>query len=858
MKSATIAAFATLLVLTGLTASDGAARISARFATPATPSAQTPLTLRPAVFRTNPTPLAPSAVHTPSVNVRAGAPVATISDDALTEVVKNTCIGCHSDRRKQGNLSLETFDMATVAAELPEVAEKMIGKLRAGMMPPPGRKRPDGDTLQQLAQSLERVMDAKYAANPNPGSRAFQRLNRAEYQQSVHDLLALDIDASSWLPLDTKSANFDNIADVQMPSATTLDSYMDAAAEISRLAVGDPNATPTSQSYRVPRLASQLEPLEGAPRGTRGGVSVIHTFPADGEYTFAITLHVVPTGQLYGSASPFDERIEVSVNGERVALLDIDRGMSQADPEGMDITTVRIPLKAGPQRITATFLRTFEGPVNDVIAPIGHSIADTQIGAQGGITILPHLQNFTVTGPFNPTGVSDTPSRRLIFSCRPLAPSEARPCAESIITRLGAAAYRRQLDKSDLDGIMAFYDEAVQDGGGFELGVRTALEALLSSPHFIFRVEQVPAGAKPGDRIAIDQFDLASRLSFFLWGSAPDSTLLALARRGQLSDTAVLSKQTMRMIADPRSEALATRFAAQWLRLQDIEKVHPDALQHPDFHGQLAEDMQHETELFFYNLVKENRSILEMLNADYTFVNETLAQHYGMPGVVGTEFRRVMYPDASRTGLLGHASVLTLTSHANRTSPVLRGKWVMEVIMGTPPPPPPPNVPDLEKTGEAVEGRMLTTRERMEMHRANASCKSCHQFIDPIGLALDNFDVTGKWRIRENGSPLDTRGDFYDGTAIQSPTELAAALLKRPTPIVRNFALNLMAYAVGRRMEYTDNPAIRRIEAAAKAKDYKMDEFILGVVKSDAFRFKLLPVAQADEEAEATVSNRGR
>jgi hypothetical protein len=876
MKHTTAAGLTLLAVTLGVTATNRAVTSSAQFATPSnvhgairipvTPVARDITPNAGAAIRSRPPAPHPRGVL-PNGTASNGAsyrPVhsparlsTTMSDDALTAVVKSTCTNCHSDRRKQGNLSLESFDMATVSTESPEVAEKIIGKLRAGMMPPPGRKRPAGDTLDQLASSLERVMDARYASNPTPGSRAFQRLNRAEYERSIHDLLGLDIDASSWLPLDTKSANFDNIADAQMPSATLLDSYLDAASEISRLAVGDAKSGPTSQSYKVPRLASQLEPLEGAPRGTRGGVSVVHNFPADGEYTFAITLHAVPTGQLYGSAAPFDEQIEVSVNGARVALLDIDRGMSQADPDGMDITTVKIPVRAGPQRITATFLRTFEGPVNDVVAPIGHSIADTQIGAQSGVTILPHLQNFTVTGPFNATGVSDTPSRRMIFTCRPTTPAEARPCAERIIAQLGARAYRRPLDAADRDALMAFYDDGLEDGG-FELGVRHALEAMLASPHFIFRIEEVPEGAKAGARVALDQEDLASRLSFFLWGAAPDSTLTSLARRGLLADTAMLVKQTRRMLADPRAEALATRFAAQWLRLQDIEKVHPDALQYPDFHGQLADAMRRETELFFYNLVRDNGSVLEMVNANYTYVNELLAKHYGMTGVVGSEFRKVLYPDNSRSGLLGHASVLTLTSHANRTSPVLRGKWVMEVLMGTPPPPPPPNVPDLEKVGEAKEGRMLTTRERMEAHRANASCNSCHQFIDPIGLALDNFDVTGRWRIRENGSPLDTRGDFYDGTAIASPHELQQVLLKRPTPLVRNFALNLMAYAVGRRMEYYDNPAIRRIEATAKTHDYRISDFIEGVVKSDAFRFKQIPVTQADSEVDAATTRSGR
>ena len=765
----------------------------------------------------------------------------TLERETLNEVVDKTCAGCHSEKRRSGELVLEGFDIGTIGKDAPETAEKMIGKLRTGMMPPPGRARPGGDTLLLLAQTLEKTMDAQAILNPNAGSRVFQRLNRAEYSQSIHDLLNLDVSASSWLPLDTKSANFDNIADAQTPSATVLDGYLDAASDISRLAVGDPNASTSTTTYKIARLASQLERAPGAPTGTRGGESVVHNFPADGAYVFTITLHAIPTGQLYGGTAPFDEQIEVSVNGERVSLLDIDRGMSQADPNGMDIKTNPIRVRAGPQRVSATFIRKFEGPVNDIIAPLDHSIADTQIGSQSGITILPHVQNFSVTGPYNPTGVSDTPSRRRIFVCRPTSAAESRPCAERIVRSLGDEAYRRPLTASDVTSIMSFYDTGAKDGG-FELGVRMALEAILSSPHFIFRVEEVPTATKAGTRIAVNPIDLASRLSFFLWGAPPDSQLIAAARRGSLSDTAGLVREARRMIADPRSEALATRFAAQWLRLQDIEKVHPDVVQYPNFHEQLADDMRHETELFFYNLVKQNRSALEMYTADYSFMNEALAKHYGIEGVVGPEFRKVQYPDSTRRGLLGQGSILTLTSHANRTSPVLRGKWVMEVLMGSPPPPPPPNVPDLDKTGEHVDGRMLTTRERMEIHRASPSCRSCHLFMDPIGLSLDNFDVTGRWRIKENGQPLDTQGDFYDGTKISSPLELQQALVKRPIPLVRTFTQNLMAYALGRRVEYYDNPAIRKIEAAARADNYKMDDFILGVIKSDAFRARSLPM----------------
>ena len=766
-----------------------------------------------------------------------------IAPEALTRVMGRTCGGCHSAVRKSGGLVLQGFDVAA-AADQAEVAEKVIGKLSTGMMPPPGRARPGGDTLAALQATLERLVDARAAQRPEPGPRAFQRLNRAEYERSIRDLLTLEVDAGKWLPLDTKSANFDNIADAQLPSATVLDAYLDAASEIARLAVGDPAAAPTSATYKVARLASQVAQAEGAPTGTRGGVAATHIFPADGEYVFAVTLHAIPTGQLYGSAAPFDEVLEIAIDGERVATLEVDRWMSQADANGMELRTPPIRVRAGAQRISAAFVRTFEGPVNDLIAPIGHSIADTQIGSDGGITILPHLRDLAVLGPYRPTGVSETASRRRIFTCRPLAPAEARPCATRILTALGTAAYRRPVTASDVEALLRFYDEGARQGG-FESGVRLALEALLSSPHFVFRVEARPPAAKGADRYVLGDVELASRLSFFLWGAPPDSALLAAARRGALSTPRGVQAQARRMLADPRAEALATRFAAQWLRLQDIDKVHPDALQYPDFHEQLGRDMRRETELLFAGIVREDRPVLELFSADYTYVNEALARHYGIPGVTGPGFRRVAYPDDRRAGMLGHASILTLTSHANRTSPVLRGKWVMEVLLGSPPPPPPPGIPDLEETKEASEGRLLTTRERMEMHRANVSCRSCHQFIDPIGLALDNFDVTGRWRLRENGMPLDTRGDFYDGTPVATPAALRRALLARPAPLLRAFTRNLMAYATGRRVEHYDMPAIRRIVQDAAPGGHRFADLVTGVVMSDAFRARRVSVASA-------------
>ena len=763
-----------------------------------------------------------------------------LSNETLDKVIQNTCAACHNDGLRIGEMSLDSFTVEN-AAKNAQLAEKMILKLRAGMMPPPGEDRPKGDTLQVLVATLENILDKAASQNPNPGVRTFQRLNRAEYERSIKDLLTLDVDASKWLPLDTKSANFDNIADVQVPSATLLDSYLDAASEIARLTVGDAKTAITSTTYKLGRLASQLEQTTGAPVGTRGGLSVTHVFPADGEYAFAISLHAIPTGQLFGSTAPFDEQIEISVDGVRVGMIEVDRGMSQADPNGMELRLKEpVKVKAGEHRIAAAFIRTFEGPVNDNIAPIGHSIADTQIGSQSGITVGAHLSEFVVRGPIKATGVSENPARKKLFVCYPKTKAEEKPCSDRIIANIGAGAYRRPPNPDEVKKLGAFYDQGAKEGG-FEIGVRTALEAVLASPHFIFRFEEMPATAKPGDRYPINDVDLASRLSFFLWGAPPDSTLIAVAKRGQLNTPAALRAQVKRMIADNRSEALGERFAAQWLRLQDIEKVHPDALQYPDFHEQLADDMRQETEQFFMHMVRENKSMLDLFTANYTYINEPLAVHYGIPGVVGKEFRKVEYPDDRRAGLLGHASILTLTSHANRTSPVLRGKWVMEVLIGTPPPPPPPDVPAIERVAEHKEGRMLTTRELMEQHRENPTCNSCHQYIDPIGLALDNFDVTGRWRIKENGNPVDTHGQLYDGTQLYSPKDLTTALMTKRISLVRNFTQNLMAYAVGRRVEWYDMPSIRKIVNEADKDGYRMQDFITGVVLSDAFRMKAVP-----------------
>ncbi len=795
-------------------------------------------------------PAAPAWTASPSDYGSAYAGADSLTAEAQTAVIQRYCVRCHNDARLRGNLSLEHFDAAD-AVEQAEVAEKMIRKLRAAMMPPPRNRRPGGDTLDVLVASIEERIDETAAASPNPGGRTFQRLNRAEYERSILDLLDLEVDAGDYLPLDTKSANFDNIADVQMVSPTLLDAYLNAAAEVSRLAVGNVAATAAEAQYRVPRWASQVERVSGAPYGTRGGTSVVHTFPADGEYVFRLSFHHETTGTVVGNGrSALDtaeqpEQVEISIDGERVALLELDRWMHVSDPDGVNLRSEPIFVSSGPHRVTAAFLQHSEGPVQDLVSPHDWSLASTAIAGTYGVMSLPHMRDMVIAGPYNASGVSESPSRARIFSCRPETSAEERPCATEIIDRLGSQAFRRPLTEDDRTALLSFYDEGVALGG-FELGVRTALEAMLASPHFVFRFEAAPPDVQAGQTYRITDRALASRLSFFLWGSPPDAELRSLAEEGRLSDSGTLDAQVRRMLADPRAEALGTRFAAQWLRLQDLDKVHPDVRLQPDFHAQLAEAMRRETELFFYSLVRDDQSLMELYSADYTYVNERLAKHYGIPGVTGEHFRRAEYPDDRRMGVFGHGSILTLTSHAGRTSPVLRGKWVMEVLLGTPPPPPPPGVPDLEETEGTADGQMLTVRERMEAHRANPTCNSCHRFMDPIGLALDNFDVTGRWRIRENGAELDTQGELYDGTPVSNPAELQAALLARPIPLVRTFTENLMAYGLGRRVEYYDMPTVRAISRDAAAQDYRMSAFILGVVNSDAFQLQTVGTVAED------------
>ena len=755
---------------------------------------------------------------------------ATLAKEAqsVSPIIKQYCVLCHNDIILQGGMSLQHFD-----ADHPElnlvIAEKMILKLRAGMMPPQEAPRPDRETLQQLAKSIEIKLDRASRKRNDPGTRPFQRLNRAEYAQQIKDVLGLTVNPEEWLPEDQISASFDNIADVQTMSPTAMTAYLTAASDIARRAIGQSNAPTLAKTYINSPSVSQheWEPVEGAPYGTRGGISALHNFPADGEYIFKM-----------GFMSGWGERyhdIDISVDGERLAVVQYGGEIDFQGRKKFPMETNPVFVRAGERRTTATFIRQMEGPYEDLIRPNDWSLTGTETSY--GTTSLPHLIRLTIEGPYNATGVSETRTRKQIFTCRPTTAAEEVPCAQKILSQLATKAYGRTASQDDIKALLDFYSMGAEDGG-FEIGVRTALEAILSSPHFLLRMEREPNQVAPGDVYTLDDMALAKRLSFFIWGTNPDAELLELANRGKLSRNRILKAQVLRMLVDPRSEALATRFASLWLRLQDLEKVEPDAFWFPNYSQQLMTAMRRETELFFYNLVREDRSMLELYNANYSFMNERLAQHYGIPNVLGEEFRRVEYTNDQRRGILGHGSILVQTSLGNRTSPVLRGKWVLEVLLGAPPPPPPPGIPDLEETVGSESGRILTTRERLEMHRSNPVCAACHRLMDPIGLALDNFDVTGKWRIRENDSPLDTRSIFYDGTPIATPADLSQKLLQRPIPLVRQFTQNLMAFGLGRRIEAKDQPTIRKIVAAAEKNDYRMSSFVLNVVMSDEFRKK--------------------
>lgn len=750
--------------------------------------------------------------------------------------VNQYCAYCHNDKLKSGGMSLTRLNLEH-PDQTAELAEKAVRKLRVGLMPPPGMPRPAREIVNAFAASLESELDQAASLHPNAGRPALHRLNRTEYANSVRDLLAVSVDVGAVLPPDDMSHGFDNMADVLTVSPTLMEAYVRAASKIAREAVGDPEAPALTSTYQVPRVMSQNRHLEGTPWGTRGGISVMHDFPADGEYVFKLGFYYSPTGPLFGLNQGKGQQIEVAINGEKVALIEINPAMTLAKD---GIKTPPIQVKAGPQRVSASFLQKADGPIDDEVMMVEQTLVDVSAGVVPGVTTLPHLHEMSITGPTKVLGVSDTPSRKKIFACRPNTGAEELPCAKRILAALTRQAYRRAVTDNDLEGLLGFYQSG-RNQGNFETGVRTAIQAILASPEFVFRFEKTPANAAPGKNYRITDLELASRLSYFLWSSAPDDQLIAVAGQGKLRQPAILEQQVRRMLTDPRSEALSTVFADQWLHLQNLKESNPDLFLFPNFDRTLANSMRRETELLFDHIMRQDRSMTEMLTADYTFVDERLAKHYGIPNVMGSRFRQVPVADDNRRGLLGQAGILMLTSTATRTSPVQRGKYVLEVLLGTPPPPPPPNVPLLPENSDGRTGHVakpLSVRERTEQHRKDPNCAGCHKMMDPIGFALENFDAVGVWRTNDSGFKVDPTGQMYDGAKLNGPASLRQALMGHSDAFLETFTESLLAYGLGRVIDYRDMPFVRSIEHDAAKNGNRFSSFVLGVVESMPFQMR--------------------
>ena len=770
---------------------------------------------------------------------QAAAPDRGSEIEGHAALLQRYCLTCHTQRLMERGtvpVELESADLENVPAQA-EIWEKVIRKVRTGTMPPLGRPRPDAAAADRLAAWLETEIDRAAAASPNPGRTVpLHRLNRTEYQNAVRDLLDLDVDAAALVPADDQSYGFDNIAGVLKVSPTLLERYMNAARFISRLAVGASPMAPTGETFRIVSDLSQYGHQDGLPFGTRGGLSVSYNFPRDGEYDIELAMLDLFAG------APIREphQLEVSVDGERVALfplapVDPDRDQGAAYNTGPEDLRVRVPVAAGPRTVTATFVRKTGALAESLRQPF-----DRPHGEGDYLLYAPHLGTLTITGPFDETGIEDTPTRRRIFVCRPGNAAEEAPCARQILSSLARRAYRRPVTGRDLAPLVAFYDQG-RMASGFEAGIERALRALLVSPDFLFRVVSDPPGAEPGTSYRLSGLELASRISFFLWSSLPDDELLAVAEAGGLEDPEVVEAQVRRMLADPRSESLARNFAGQWLRLRNISGALPSDVLFPDFGESLRQDFVRETELFFDSILREGRGVIDLLTADHTFLNERLARHYGIPGVYGSDFRRVSLADGNRRGLLGQGSILTVTSYPDRTSPVGRGKWVLENVLGTPPPPPPPNVPELEPAEDT--GRVLAMRERMEQHRENPVCASCHRVMDPLGLALENFDAIGRWRGHmPGGIAIDASGTMPDGTAFDGPAELRGLLVRDREQFATVVTEKLLIYALGRGIEYYDAPAVRRIVRGSAADDYGLASLVVGVVQSTPFRMRLAGV----------------
>lgn len=776
-----------------------------------------------------------------------GVQAEAMSLEAQSEFIAKYCSYCHNPTDLSGGMTLTDLDLGHPEQNA-ELVEKIIKKSMAGLMPPVGEYRPEREALVSFARSLEVRLDGAAAQSVNPGTRGFQRLTRDEYANSIKYILGLEVDVAKYLPADMLSAGMDNIADSQQLSASLMEGYMRAAGEITNQALGDPDATPTSVMFQATRLASQLEHVPGTPFGTRGGMSVMHNFPADGEYNIRVLLFATATGRFFSNVE--DEEVEVSIDGERIALLEVDSEMSEADETGLNLTTGRVFVKAGPHRVAVAFVNKHSPIVEDDIREIHQTMVDSDAPNTNDLTIYAHIREFEVSGPFNVSGVSDSAPRRAVFTCRPLSPAEETPCAREIIQQLARKTYRRPVTYEDMEGLMLFYGQGREKGGDFESGIRSALHAMLTSPYFVFKLEVPPTDLAVGQSYYIGDLALASRLSYFVWGTPPDEELVALARQGRLQNPVVLEGQVRRMLVDPLSIWLSEKFANLWLHLPDLMNVEPDPFYFPFYDHTLALAMKQETELFFDSIVREDRNVLDLITGDHTFVNERLAEHYSIPNVRGGQFRRVSVTDDYRRGLLGKGAILTMTSNADRTSPVLRGKWVLQVLLGTDPPPPPPVVPSLEETQAVNSGKVLTVRERMQLHRENPACNSCHRMIDPLGLALENFDVTGRWRIWDKtfaldseglrihtaGIPIDSTTELYDGMPLDGPAALRQGILKYSDTFIQGLTEKLMSFAIGRRIEYFDGPTIRAITRSAARDDNRFSSLILGIVHSVPFQ----------------------
>ena len=752
----------------------------------------------------------------------AGAQPSAAGAEAHGALLQRYCVGCHNERLLTGGLALDRVDVANVAGHA-DVWEKVAQKLRTRTMPPAGRPRPAAAEYDAFADHLETALDAAWAASPNPGRPAVQRLNRAEYVNAIRDLLALEVDGRTLLPADESGYGFDNIGDVLSVSPVLLERYILAAAKISRWALGDPTLPPATALYKTsPLMLQDGRVSDDLPFGSRGGHAAQHHFPLDADYILRVRM---------GPGRRGTHTLEIRLDRERVASFEAG-GRNRGPFE------VRLPVEAGARLVSASF-----------VGDLTQSLAVDGRPARPPVTTyayrlypnMPMVGAIEVVGPFEGGVPAQTPTRQRIFTCYPQAASEQRPCAADILRSLARQAYRRAVTAADIEPLLAAFDDGHREGGGFEEGIRWALEALLVSPKFLFRIEEDQPGAAPGAPQRIADRDLASRLSFFLWSSLPDEELLALAEQGRLSDPAVLDGQVTRLLDDPRSRAFIDNFGGQWLYLRNLRTAAPDAQLFPDFDDNLREALRRETELFLAEQLRNDHSVLEMLHADYTFVNERLARHYGIPNVYGNHFRRVPYADSRRAGLLGHGSLLTVTSYPHRTSPVVRGKWLLENLLGAPPPPPPPDVPGFPESG--ADGRPATVRERLEAHRANPVCASCHAPMDPLGFALENFNAVGQWREvdGEANAPIESYGTLPNGDQFGGVAEFRAALLREPWAgqYVANLASKLLTYALGRGVEYYDRPAVRRIVREAQASGYTWSSVIRGVIRSDPFLMRM-------------------